>query len=300
VSPFNGWGFKRIDWVGEMHSRGLLDGEGAWALSNAFRGGAYVAGGFARALAHGVLCGGNNKDAWNRIDWYSQIPAYAKKYGAPWNSQEGQGDAVYWKANAGDIDLFFRDPQGVAAMISALECRPGIYGMGSSRAGYAMDYRAGSRALQIITKVHGDPEDVIGTFDIANAKVVLDGEGIHYTMGWLQLEEKKQLGIDNWNKPNLLWRVRKWVKKHYYDDLRPGDHAPYVEAVFSAMEAVNAGTLVRWGEAVKKHNIHSFAKMFVRTSPPAEVLKISMLLDSYDQMNVLRELTRKGMKNDQQ
>jgi hypothetical protein len=63
---------------------------------------------------------------------------------------------------------------------------------------------------------------------------------------------------------------------------------------------VNAGTLVRWGEAVKKHNIHSFAKMFVRTSPPAEVLKISMLLDSYDQMNVLRELTRKGMKNDQQ
>jgi hypothetical protein len=299
VSPFNGWGFKRIDWVGEMHSRGLLDGEGAWALNNALRGGGYVAGGFARALAYGVLCGGNNKAAWDRIDWYSQIPGYAKQHGAPWSSSAPR-EAVFWKANAGDIDLFFRDPQGATAMISALDCRPGIYGMGSSRAGYAMDYRVGSRALQVITKVHGDPEDVIGTFDIANAKVVLEEGGIHYTMGWLQLEENRQLGIDIWNKPNLLWRVRKWARKHLYADLRPGDHAPYVEAVFSAMEAVNAGTLIRWGEAVKKYSIHSFAKMFIETSPPAEVLKISMLLDSYDQMNVIRNLTKLGMKNDQQ
>ena len=307
------WRTVPLNWMRELSYRGVFHAEELNFLHVAFEEGGFIAGGFARVFAHAQLFtrreSKRSEETWHQIiDRYSACrgithadPPYGTR--VPVNVLD-PSTRMQWRGGVGDIDIFFRDLSGAQRAMERIErelhtgTNIGINRIGKSPGGFAEEYIVRRRPFQIITKVLGTPEEVVGTFDITNAKVWLDVEGIHHTEEWHDLECKQLLGLDQWDRPSILWRVTKWMRKHNLLDLRPGDHAKYVELVYKAAEAAKNDELKAWGRKIEKSRIQSFAKQFLYRAPPADALKASMLLDSYDQLNYIKDLASKSIEND--
>ena len=303
---------ENINWLQELSYRGVFNSECFRVTRACLEEGGFISGGFARKLARSLLIDRHESvhanETWHQtIDWYSAC-RNLNNYSPPWAATRHvdvrDPTARYqWRGGVGDIDIFFhteqRRFQATDAINRCIEAGwKEIIHIGKSPAGFAEEYIVEKRPFQLVSKLYGTPEQIVDSFDFTNAKVWLDAEGIHYTDEWLELEKNNLLGIDQWDRPSLLWRVHKWTRKHHLRDLREGDHAKYVDAVYKAMELVKSGECVRWGQKIRPSQIKEFAKAFIYTSPITEVLKASMLLDSYDQMTIMNEISKKGLKND--
>jgi hypothetical protein len=263
--------------------------------------GGYIAGGFARmvttldATSRGEL---STYPAWRRESSWRALKLYTELVHAAPPHPSGKASTHWqWRGTVGDVDFFF--PNEVAAR-AALGSVMNAFGERAHRettaAGYAEEVTYDRCRYQFITRVNGALEEVLSGFDLTNAKVALLPESILTPPEWLELEEARAIGIDLWNKPNLLWRVKKWAAKHSYRKLRTSDEDRFVNLVFDAFEAVKDGTLKRWNRPITKHEVQRFAKMFIHSLEPGSALKASMLLDDYDRMNVVKDVMNRGAK----
>jgi len=292
----------RSNWLTEALIGGGITSHQVEVFNAAWDHGGYIAGGFGRMV--GVLnaraCEGmalypawRAREGWRGLAQYTEMMMEPPR--PPW---EGKASGNWkWRGTIGDIDLFFPNEAAAWVAINRVKSRfgAGIYHT-ATKAGYAQELVIDRCRYQFITKVNGTPEEVLGSFDLTNAKVALLPDAILTAPEWRELEEKRTIGIDVWSKPNLLWRVWKWAKKHTYLKLRSSDEDRFVNVVFDALAATKDGSLKRWDRPVTKHEVQRFAKMFIHSFEPSSALKAAMILDDYDRMNVMRDVMSKGVK----
>ena len=297
------WNVECTDWIGEIFTRGIISKSTEKILRISVGSGGYVTGGFARNLARCILSDRNLLPPppleWgrDRNEGWNKLKRYANTQKVPWRNSNEVSDRT-WKSGVGDIDIFFPtevDAQGICSQVnSSSTCE----WSSPTLAGYGMEYLSGGNLIQILTKFHGTPDEITGSFDLANAKVYLDGAGLHWSDGWCELEEENLLGIDHFDKPNLLWRVNKWYHRNCYTDFRPGDHAKFVDSILSTVTLAKKGDLKRFGRDVDPASVKGYAKRYWGILPAGELLKISMCYDSYDQMHAIKELSHRGNTTD--
>lgn len=306
------WHLEPIDWVDRLRHKKIIDQTGRDALCSAMNLNGYVTGGAARALAvvflgpqyKGIIrnpagYGDDCEDQMTRFGWNVTIARHPNSLFSSVSGMKQDFDSKNrkWKSNISDVDVFFRDAASARSCISRLNSQGEALWSAPSLAHYGVEYVFGRNLFQFITHFSGSPEEILGSFDLANAKVYFDAAGLHWSDEWAELEEKRVLGVDNWGKQNLLWRVAKWMGRHGYDDLREGDHDKYLDAVFKAIDETKEGKLIRWGEPVRVDTIRLAAKKLVYRMPPREALKASIIFDSYDQINILRDVANKAMNS---
>lgn len=293
---------RESSWFPEALIGGGITSNQATAFKIVWDHGGYIAGGFARmvaaldASARGEL---NIYPVWRRESSWRALESYTELVHAPprppW---EGKASTHWkWRGAVGDVDFFFPSEAAARAALGAVMNAFGALAhCETTAAGYAEEVTYDQCRYQFITRVNGALEDVLSGFDLTNAKVALLPESILAPPEWLELEEARTIGIDLWNKPNLLWRVKKWASKHLYLRLRTSDEDRFVNLVFDAFEAVKDGTLKRWDRPITKHEVQKFVKMFIYSLEPGSALKASMLLDDYDRMNVVKDVMSRGAK----
>jgi hypothetical protein len=295
---------QRSTWLTDALIGGGITSHQVEVFNAAWDAGGYIAGGFARMV--GVLDARSrneltlyptwrDREGWRNLTLYVEMMMEPPR--PPWEGKAVSNWNWKWRGTVGDVDLFFPNEASAWAAISRVKSRfgEGIH-LAPTAAGYAQEVVHDRCRYQFITKVNGTPEEVLDSFDLTNAKVALTPDAILTTPEWRELEEKRAIGIDVWSKPNLLWRVWKWARKHTYLKLRSSDEDRFVNVVFDALEATKDGSLKRWDRPVTKHEIQRFAKMFVHTLEPSSALKAAMILDDYDRMNVMRDVMSKGVK----
>lgn len=263
-----------IDFIKVCRDSQVISSDACRFIDHFFSNNGYIAGGFARKIASTILF-----DKFSKEDKYNIY--------------------FYLKSMTGDIDVFFKtkeDALKVQPSITENQICPFYRDYTNTKAHFGYQFRTQNNEMfQTIVKVHGNPEQVVSTFDIANAKIFIDSNGIHYTDEWLELENNKTIGIDLWDKSNLLWRVHKWFVKHDYKSLRENDVEKYVDCLYSITEKVKNKGLVRWDRPVTNLEIQKFVKKFCNFNDVSmnDVLKASLLLDSYSQMNILNSMSTK-------
>lgn len=279
-----------VDWLLALVDNGCISKAVASAMRSSLAAGGYVSGSFARTVAYAYFFPLNGKQFEGREDLFGRYRLQYRHYGRSIKPEESR----LWKAGTGDIDFFFPDQKSGCDAVSIVRSTCDAAYSAPTMGGYGHEFVLGDNILQLITRVTGAPEDVIESFDIFNAKVYLDSSSIHYPEGWVAAEKARTLGIDRTDRPNFLWRVTKWFHSHRYEKFRPGDETKYVDGVFAAAALVKSGGWRRWGRDVKMYEVLSKGKYFVSKLPPDQLLKMSMLYDSYDQMNMTKILLSKG------
>ena len=297
------WNVERVDWLDEISSRKIIGETTRKILREAMDCGGYVTGGFARNLARCILFDRNllppppamkfGEKSWKWLERYCKVKLFPV-----YNDSRGIHDRT-WKSGVGDIDVFFHTETDSMRTCSYVNSTPDLCEWSApTLAGYGMEYVTGGNILQILTKFHGDPLHVLDSFDLANSKVYLDRDGLHWSDEWCELEESKLLGIDRWDKPNLLWRVNKWFSRNDYVDFRKGDHERFVDSILNTISLAIAGELKRFGKVVDPSGIRGYAKKYWRILPASELLKISLGYDTYDQLHAIKELSHRGNSTD--
>ena len=197
----------QFPWLNDLIIERTLSLSCTDAIMKSLSVGGYLTGGFARRLAVALLA----KNGIIRLDDGS----------LKWRNLRhsvflGQGRSVdfgrnkWWKSEVDDIDMFFPTEEIALSVVSQVRSELPVLWDSPTPAGYGHEFVLGDNILQVITKVTGTPEEVTDGFDLANAKVWLDSSGIHVPDGWIEMEERRLLGIDRSDKLNLLWRVYKW------------------------------------------------------------------------------------------
>lgn len=291
------WNVERVDWLNEITTRRVVGETTRKILRECIDCGGYIAGGFARNLARCIMFDRNLlpppcESPWKWLEEYCRVRRLPFEYSTNIHDRN-------WKMRVGDIDIFLPAESIAEGICGRLVESRELYQWSSrTLAGYGMEYITGGNLVQILTKFHGDPLHVIDSFDLANAKVYLDRDGLHWSDEWCDLEDRKLLGIDKGDKPNLLWRVNKWFDRNKYVDFRGGDHEKFVDSILSIISLSANGELKRFDQNVEPWGIRGYAKKYWRLLPASELLKISMGYDTYDQLNVIKELSHRGNSTD--
>jgi len=146
--------------------------------------------------------------------------------------------------------------------------------------------------IQLISKNCGEPEDVIDTFDIANAKVWFDNDGFHYSDVWLELEKDRILGIDRFDKTSLVFRVKKWLRKHSYQSIRKEDMPRFVDAIFDLYAKVSTPEGIQsFGTKLAPSQVSKVIWSMITgeiLKDPSLILKASLLFEGYEHMHCLK------------
>jgi len=259
----------------------------------------YISGGFARLVASKLL----GKYIWGSDsppEALREVERYYRLYrlSSPPREKEKVENISRksWKSGKGDIDIFFHDKESSYKAINSVESGPFRIDMSStSPAGFAKEIIVNQCCFQLITKINGTPEEVLQSFDLANAKVALTNDGILVSKNWIELERLRHLGVDRWDKPNILWRVHKWVRRHAYHDLREGDHDRYLDHLFDVVKSAQLGELKMYNKPIDPNYVKKFARDFIHSYPPKEALKASMIMNDYDKIQIMKRIS----KNDQ-
>lgn len=305
------WNLQKIDWLDVLAKKRLMRSvvadDTVAALRSAIDKGGFVTGGFARSYAYALLAeeagvvhpppssarGRSDVDGWLALARYLGEGIDVNPTSRRWSQDANTRHMRLWKTNVGDIDVFFTDSQSAGSVIDDLNVRDYTWSS-TTAAGFGQEYVFGRRnVLQIITKFTGRPLDVLDSFDISNAQVYFDRDGLHYTDEWVEMETNSQLGINRSDKPNLLWRAHKWVSRHGYNRLRPGDEEKYVDALFNAFERAKSDEWKIWDRKVTTQTISHMGWRFKDWLPPAELLRASLLFDGYRQMHSLQIVAKK-------
>lgn len=293
------WNLEPIDWLDELTRRHLLPGFSKHAVRHALDCDGYVAGGFARSLGAAILRGkgvlrpyglsemADASRGWRHFSRYILTPPRGTAYDSSLDAKR------LFKTHMGDVDFFFRNSLDSERAVNGL-MRLKHEWTDRTLGGYGQEFIIDDTLIQLIQRIEGAPEDVTSNFDLANAKVWLDGEGLHWNDEWMELEERGHLGIDSIDKFNVLWRVSKWMHKHGYDDLRSGDHSMWVDALMYAARKSKTEKWKRFDRDVSLHNILIKGKGMMHLLPPADLLRASMLYDGYDKVTIMKRLFEAG------
>ena len=120
---------------------------------------------------------------------------------------------------AGDIDFFYFTPvfchnaiSEIAKVVYAKQ-KIGRFSSNPSVTGYAHDFydRQTQVKYQLIIKNTGSPYEVLNRFDISNCKIATDGKKVWMIEDWEQLENNKQIRIDNYAGDYIFKRVKKYL-----------------------------------------------------------------------------------------
>jgi len=264
-------------------------------LNNALRCDGYVSGGFAALLARHVIglgpCNGVGLlsnltlDNIKKSYIFSHIRLYLKTHIDDSRAiKNGKLDPLL---RGGDIDIFF--PENKLHFVEQLDHLASAIAQyrGQTPAGFGNEYRIKGTNIQCITKINGEPHEVLSTFDIVNAQVYFDKTGFYVTKEWLDLEDTRTLGINLFDRPNIVWRVHKWRSKHEYKNMRKEDHEQYLESIYNLAGRITT----KRDETIDMYKLKRIIKQsFISLDTTNNLLlKASMLLDSYDQMHILKD-----------
>lgn len=295
------WSTERVDWIDILSAKGIIGGAPRHILTKCLDRGGYISGGFAKQLATCVLAdkkilsnpysGSFDSNYWRYLKESSHVGRYVTQ-----NTHSLSKIDRSWKTGVTDIDVFFQSEEGAVQAVTELNTTgQELWDWSADTlAKFGVEYLSSGKMIQLLTKFSGPPKEVIESFDIANAKVYLDAEGLHWNDTWADLELMKLLGIDRFDKPNLVWRTSKWFFKSRYVDFRRGDHEGFVNAIISLTEKAGRGELEMWGKKLHAKSISGRAKSFWHLLPARDLLKISMVYDSYDQMEAVKMLVGRG------
>jgi len=294
------WQHESIDWLDVLKKKRALSGKTIRLIQLCLDSRGYVSGGFARLIAvllmkekKVISSRKEDRDAapWDAVDqkWpvWDQVSSYCLVFG----NYEKRSEERLWKSGAGDVDVFFPDALSASlAVRRAIEMRLDKWNS-KTLANYGHEFLVENNIVQMIEKVTGSPEEVLSGFDIANAKVYLNSRGLFWTEEWAQLEENKLLGVDIWDRQNLLWRISKWIRKHGYTNLRPGDHENWVDLLIGSAELCHNKKLVRFSKEVDIRTIRWIGKDLLLRLPPRDLLKASLIYDSYENLRIMRHVS---------
>lgn len=182
-----------------------------------FKHGAYIAGGFARLIAQWKLGMVSENEFKFRV---------TNHMGTLDINNLIDRDSVSWKrsrAGRGDIDLFFRSKESIAAFFDELQNLTVQNYIVSSPGGNAQEIVVNDFfRIQVITKVTGSPIQVLSGFDIVNSMVAFDASGnLIMHSDWEQLEKTTTLSVNDIQTPYTMYRVFKYFARKGYVNLTP-------------------------------------------------------------------------------
>jgi len=191
--------------------------------------GAYIAGGFAREMYRFFIAArdGESKS--------SKISDAAKS----WIENELLLQNANFSYATGDIDIFCKTTQDVHELNAQLrqhtvDSKPFVTANATS---YVLD----GVKIQVIHKLIGTPEDVIGSFDIANAMVAIEQDGTLTTTNEFHTAENEMaIHVVNWVDPPVTFsRVVKWMWHHRYNAMSPETAHMFVKTHVNLVENIN-------------------------------------------------------------
>jgi len=282
-------------------------------LEGVFSRGGYVSGGSAAIvgrwlfseLSYGTLPEEGprfkNDDPQNRVEEYLILPSFRIPKDA-----EDRLKNRFWKSGAGDIDFYFKNDSDASDVIQFLNMEVKRYkvsnlypsGDAPTLAGWGREYYFGNALVQAITKITGDPCQILESFDIVNAQCYLDKSGFYYTNRWLDCEKRGELEIFRGDKDNLLWRVSKWAVRH---NLRVTSDSQKIlsHAAVNLAEKIQLGDgPVMWNRPVDMKHLRGKVKELIWRWDASNILLASLILDSYDQLDLLGLISEKSKEND--
>jgi len=292
-----------IDWVSLISSHDLMTNESLGALDIGLNNGGFVSGGFARMLAVAILTdihllSKKNCDLWkeikdntrlcqNSIDAFIKTRFYHNDNGIP-------GKGRYLLSHVCDIDVWFNSEQNaIDASRQLIHSRDVVCNL-PTLGGFGHEFIVGKNIFQFIKKLTGTAEEVIDSFDIKNAKVYFDRDGIHWSDEWAILEENRMLGIDDFSKPSILWRIKKWSSKEYnfgYAKFRQGDDKKYIDALIRIAKMTENHELYRWGLEVKIEELSKINDRICYSLPDESMLKASSSIFNNDYASLIASIT---------
>lgn len=240
--------------------------------------GGYVAGGFARIAVANIL---------HNYVLQGKIMSDELR-----NSCEGIRISSLLRGLKTDIDIFFPNKYSATVAPQTLATDHVVRTSCETKGGWGIEYTTKSiTKFQHITKSYGAPVDIVSGFDLANAKVYFDSSGIYWTDEWLELENTRTIGIDVWDKQNLLWRINKWAAKHGYERIRKNDEELLFEHIITMITKMKEKKFFRFGSEV--HVEHGLAHIWRMTKVlnfmPETLISLAMLFDSYRNIALIKK-----------
>lgn len=298
-----------IDWLSLISSHGLMTNDSLAALDISLNHSGFVSGGFARMLAVTILtdmCVLSKKNSylWSEVKNNTSLSQHsidaflkAKYYDAVVPDDSLQPHARKHISYITDIDVWFLSESCANEATREVIRTQDVIHNAPTIGGFGHELIVGKNIFQFIKKLTGSAEEVLSSFDIKNAKVYLDRDGIHWSDEWAILEENRMLGIDDFSKSSILWRIRKWASKHFndgYDVFRPGDAVKYVNALIKFAEMTENNELYRWGKKVKISELRGINNRVCDWLPPDSMLKTSSIYTGYAALSIAASAENKA------
>lgn len=133
-------------------------------------------------------------------------------------------DLNYFK-DGGDIDVFFQCPSAAHAIIQTeykkhTKLSISISGLAVERKIYNRSYDCQIK-IQYVTCLYGMPATIISGFDIVNSMIGFDDQFVYFSSDRKQAENSRQLVLNpNINHSSFLpSRIKKYLKKYKYERL---------------------------------------------------------------------------------
>lgn len=219
---FNRRQFTHEDPITGLRSRKAIDKLTHDVLKLVFNQGGWVAGGFARIVAHYYVL--DNEDVFAEDDELENNDLCRAvdrhlDYGTPCDIKD-----PYRKFGKGDIDVFFEHQRQIDNFWRALQAT-GLKNnckLEASVSGAAQEISINNCVrLQVIERYKGPIEDQLRSFDIFNAMCAFNDKQLLFPEGWDALERELMLHVQNWTSPFIISRVTKWCYRHGYTKLSP-------------------------------------------------------------------------------
>lgn len=275
------WNFTPMDVPAFMFSNDILafDGEREF-IASALNAGGYIAGGCARVVGIAIL----------RQQHVSSIDRYV-------GDRQALRSYLLGGITNGDVDVFFRSEADVLSSTEiGYQHSKYLRVSRNTQAGWGVEHisKFSNIVFQFITKIWSEPREMVNNFDLANAKVYLDSNGVHWTDEWLELELSRTLAIDDFTRQNLLWRVNKWLTKHRYLRIRQDDEEKLFEHSLRMLDRMKNNEFVRFDKKV--HPDAGLAKIWqvVRSVNmlPESMISFAILFDSYRNLTLLKDAAK--------
>lgn len=192
--------------------------------------GGYIAGGFARILMHSIGAKLTNNGLIEETQKLNSglIEGYL---GCCYRTQK---IPVY----KNDIDVFFESQDDLDKTILVNPWHD--FQHSTSLCDNAINVYIDDRTLfQIVTRFVAPVDEMLETFDIANACIAFSKDKIHINREWFYLENQRMLKVNKWTHTYTANRLYSWKNRHEYLTIDVGCVKQFNENIKNVLQRLN-------------------------------------------------------------
>jgi len=269
------------DYIETLRKTRVLSRPTAEVLNIVLNCGGFIAGGFARQVAHYTIL---PDDISKHCDGPEEMLSRYLEMSHGWTPNR-RAVTPYWRAESGDIDVFFPDQKSITESLTAAydlaRSAPMVFQIEDSPMCFAKEIVCNDRQrIQLITKYTGTVEEVLSSFDIHNAMCSLTRDHVTIPEEFEYLEKNKMLHLNRTDSKWAFARLLKWQRKHKYIKLSPLTSTWLASRAIELFDQCkDANIPVQFeNKLLTRRKVFTWAKAFMDSFNPEDLLKLSVYL----------------------